>query len=93
MKTYWVWWKFVNNAPKQPMKIEADTVDEAIEKSIMYDPKVRSPSGERVHFFVFQQVVCAGAMNLVVVHNGPVDDEPTFMELLFGGSRDGSKEE
>ena len=33
MSTYWVWWRFVNNSPKQPKKIEADTVEEAIEQS------------------------------------------------------------
>ena len=86
MKTYWVWWKFVNNSPTQPMKIEADTVDEAIKQSTIYDPKVRSPKGERMHFIVFQEVVCAGSVDLIVAHSGPVESEPSFIELLFGGT-------
>tara|TARA_R110000824_G_scaffold56378_1_gene154391 strand:+ start:228 stop:506 length:279 start_codon:yes stop_codon:yes gene_type:complete len=92
MKTYWVWWRFVNNSPKQPIKIEANTVDEAIKQSTIYDPKVRSPKGERMHFIVFKEVVCAGATELIVEHSGPVEDGPSFIELLFGGTN-GSTEE
>lgn len=91
MKTYWVWWRFVNNSPNQPVKIEAQTIEEAIKQSTIYDPRVRSPRGERMHFFVFQEVVCAGSIELIVVHNGPVE-ELTFIELLFGGSN-GSKKD
>ena len=92
MKTYWVWWQFVNNSPKQPMKIEADTVDEAIKQSTLYDPRGRGPKGERWHFIVFQEVICAGSVGLVVAHSGPVKDEPSFIELLFGETNGNTEE-
>ena len=99
MSTYWVWWRFVNNSPKQPKKIEAGTVEEAIEQSTIYDPRVLAPTGEPMHFIVFQEVVCAGSLDLIVAHNGPVEREPvaelmprSFIELLIG-ARNGSKEE
>ena len=84
MSTYWVWWTFVNNHPKEVMKIQAESVEEAIKQSTIYDPRVTSPKGERMNFFVFKEVVCAGAKSLVVVHTGPVKDERTFMEQLLG---------
>ena len=99
MSTYWVWWKLVNNSPKQPKKIEADTVEEAIEQSTIYDPRTRAPTGEPMYFIVFQEVICAGTMSLIVAHAGPVESEPivdllpqSFIELLIGG-RHASKEE
>ena len=84
MKTYWVWWSFVNNPPKEVKKIEAESIEEAINESTLYDPRVRSPKGERMNFFVFQEVACAGKVSLVSVHNGPVKDDRTFMEQLLG---------
>ena len=99
MSTYWVWWRFVNNSPKQPKKIEADTVEEAIEQSTIYDPRIRSEKGERMHFIVVQEAICAGSLSLIVAHTGPVESEPimelipkSFMELLVG-ERNGSKKE
>jgi len=99
MSTYWVWWQFVNNSPKQPIKIEADSVEEAITQSTHYDTRGQGPLGERWHFTVFQEVVCAGSPNLIVAHHGPIESEPivdllpqSFIELLIG-ARNGSKEE
>tara|TARA_R110000824_G_scaffold108475_3_gene255537 strand:- start:4157 stop:4423 length:267 start_codon:yes stop_codon:yes gene_type:complete len=88
MKTYWVWWSFVNNHLKEVKKIEAESIEEAIKQSTIYDPRVTSPRGERMQFFVFQEVACAGSTSLVVVHTGPVKDERTFMEHLTGVTRE-----
>ena len=88
MKTYWVWWTFANNHPKEVKKIEAESVEEAIKQSTIYDPRVRSPRGERMNFFVFQEVTCAGSTSLVVVHTGPVKDDRTFMEQILGVKRE-----
>lgn len=84
MRTYWVWWSFAGNTPKDMLKIKAESVEEAIKQSTMYDPLGRSPTGERWNFFVFQEVTCAGSTGLVAVHSGPVKGERTFMEQLLG---------